>query len=346
MGLHDLTILTARDVESVVNDADLAVVLESQAKVFVAYSSQGSSPSNASAIQAPLRLSINTAQATTLYMPARVDGLGTACKIVTLPKGGSVDGLPTTTIVQDDDGVVRAVINARSLTALRNASGSALFLENTQTATKPKNLVIFGSGTQADFHARIILRRFPSISSCRIVVRRITDRSQSLQESLHKLLPQVDFSLHESKGATEPGQDLSTVVAEADIIVTVTPSTEALFSTSLVSPGTRLVLVGSYKPEMREVEDALIRRAGIVVVDSKTACGHEAGELISTGIKPYGMLELGEILSGQTQTTPGAGGDVILFKSVGLGIQDVAISQLVYNEAAKRGLGTVVYNYD
>jgi ornithine cyclodeaminase len=57
-----------------------------------------------------------------LFMPARVPGT-TAIKIVSVPKGGS-DGLPGTTLVLDEvSGKVRAVINARRLTAVRNAAG-------------------------------------------------------------------------------------------------------------------------------------------------------------------------------------------------------------------------------
>ena len=107
------------------------------------------------------------------------------------------------------------------------------------------------------------------------------------------------------------------MVRAANIIVTVTPSTEALFPSSVVSPGTRLVLVGSYTPKMREVDDDLVRRAGNIVVDSAEACGIEAGELISAGIGHDQLIEIGTLVSdSEKASTVGKGGDVVLFKSV------------------------------
>jgi ornithine cyclodeaminase/alanine dehydrogenase-like protein (mu-crystallin family) len=60
-----------------------------------------------------------------LFMPARnADAGGTACKIVSVPTAGGEDGLPGSTIIMDEEsGKVRAVVNARKLTALRNACG-------------------------------------------------------------------------------------------------------------------------------------------------------------------------------------------------------------------------------
>ena len=111
--------------------------------------------------------------------------------------------------------------------------------------------------------------------------------------------------------------DLSDMVRAANIIVTVTPSTEALFPSSAVSPGTRLVLVGSYTPKMREVDDDLVRRAGNIVVDSAEACGIEAGELISAGIGHDQLVEIGTLVSdSEKASTVGKGGDVVMFKSV------------------------------
>lgn len=85
-------------------------------------------------------------------------------------------------------------------------------------------------------------------------------------------------------------------------------------------------MIGSYKPEMHEVDQALMKRAAKVVVDSRKACEREAGEIIDDGIKVAGgagLVELGELL--EEAGLPGAvkdSGDtfekeVIIFKSVG-----------------------------
>jgi ornithine cyclodeaminase/alanine dehydrogenase-like protein (mu-crystallin family) len=137
-------------------------------------------------------------------------------------------------------------------------------------------------------------------------------------------------------------------------------------------------LIGSYTPDMHEVDSALIHRAGIVVVDSRVAClgadgvGGEAGELVKAKIGGDGVIELGELFSG-----PVEGGDIMddvdckwwevgvdeaqrarailageragltVFKSVGVGVQDVAIAGLVVRRAEEMGgVGVLVAGYD
>ncbi len=123
--MSDLRILTSSDVDWIIEELNLDRALQSQAEVFRAYSTQSHSDvSGVRSIQTPQRISITSEGSTSLFMPARVDGQGTACKIVSVPKEGG-DGLPATTIVMDDYGKVRGVVNARKLTALRNACGES-----------------------------------------------------------------------------------------------------------------------------------------------------------------------------------------------------------------------------
>lgn len=121
MSASDLLILTAADVDAIISSLDLEAALSGQSQVFEAYSN--AAPSDVPPIQTPQRLSIQSQQATSLFMPARVAGSSTACKIVSIPRNGGAEGLPATTLVIDDEGKVRGVVNARKLTALRNACG-------------------------------------------------------------------------------------------------------------------------------------------------------------------------------------------------------------------------------
>jgi ornithine cyclodeaminase len=152
-------------------------------------------------------------------------------------------------------------------------------------------------------------------------------------------------------------------VRQADLICCATPSTAPLFPSEWVRPGTHVILVGSYKPEMAEVDTALIRRARVVLVILRSACQRvvEAGELIAAGVPRTGMVEVGELLRG----VPGrdddekplawepdapriagflsaGAGDVTIFKSVGFGAQDAAIAVATVDRAMEMGIGTIV----
>lgn len=88
-----------------------------------------------------------------------------------------------------------------------------------------------------------------------------------------------------------------------------------------------------------------------ILVDSRSACLAESGELIAAHMTGDRLVELGEVFD--PRTTGGVRDDVgalarlrqngvSLFKCVGIGGMDVAITRLVVDEAEKRGLGSVV----
>jgi len=107
---------------------------------------------------------------------------------------------------------------------------------------------------------------------------------------------------------------------------------------------------------MREIDTDLVRRTGKVVVDSKEACLIEAGELIEAGLGADDLLELGEICAGDDvsrrkiesvkDTADGEVKSVSIFKSVGIGAQDVMIASAVLKKAEEMRIGTVIEKYD
>jgi ornithine cyclodeaminase/alanine dehydrogenase-like protein (mu-crystallin family) len=143
----------------------------------------------------------------------------------------------------------------------------------------------------------------------------------------------VDFAIGESSGTKQTDDQISPfakpskpipapssvsqAVHNANIIVCATPSTEPLFNSVDVTSQTRIILIGSYKPHMREVDDELIRRAGLVVVDSAEACLAESGELIRSKKRDEDLVELGELVDDEElRDKVVKSGDIVLFKSV------------------------------
>jgi ornithine cyclodeaminase len=92
-------------------------------------------------VQAPHRTTLQTPNHAVLYMPTRVDGMGTAMKVVGVPKNGK-GGLPSTILVMDEaTGELRAVVNAAALTAIRTAAGESSFIRlNSDHITSLSNL--------------------------------------------------------------------------------------------------------------------------------------------------------------------------------------------------------------
>ncbi|KAJ7216286.1 hypothetical protein B0H12DRAFT_1241859 [Mycena haematopus] len=317
----------------------------------------------------PPRITFPMQNHTALFMPARIAHAtlrGTSIKVVCVPTSPTDHrGLPASTLVLDEEtGAVKAILNASNLTALRNAAGS-LLSTNLVGPHAPVNVVAFGAGAQIESHLDLHLRAFPSIQTCTIVNRSINERTSKLADLLRTRFPAVQIScIAHDASAPSPDPSLKEAVLAANLIICATSSTAPLFLSSWVSDGTHIVLIGSYKHTMHEVDSALIRRAlpsdahrqSSLLVDSRSACLAEAGELIAAGIEGSQTIEIGELVSfgadgellldaarqplrAETGRTTGP---VTIFKSVGVGLQDVAIACAVIQKAEELGLGTYI----
>lgn len=323
-----MLVLSASDVDAAAAGLSVDGLIDLMAVVFRALSL------TPEGVQCPPRLSLDMTRHTALVMPGRVDGTGTALKVVSVPKHGS--GLPASTLVLDEStGAVKALLNAGNLTALRTAAGSALatrlLLGND---ARPTRIVAFGAGAQIKAHIRLLLALYPSLTECTIVNRALNARTSDLVAA---------FSSKVRTSAMTNSPNVESAVRDADIIVAATSSEVSLFESDWVKPGAHIVLVGSYKPTMREAPDELIRRARLVLVDSREACAVEAGELISSGIGRESMVEVGEVVDDPAKVSSiRAAGDVTIFKSVGIAAQDVAIACAVTTRAEELGLGASI----
>lgn len=211
------------------------------------------------------------------------------------------------------------------------------------------------------------MRFFPQVvEKCTVVNRTLNDRVQRLVGRLSQSFGNVQFS--SLAGDNKP--QVEEAVQSADLIICATSSTKPLFHSSCVNAGTHIILIGSYTPEMQEVDAGLIKRSLLdrgLIVDSKEACFKEAGELIRAQVVPNDLLEIGHILpvdetgnlaletlkfrlnervqSGTNQVAD-FNGPVTLFKSVGIGLQDVAIGAAVVSKAEELCIGHIIEDYD
>jgi ornithine cyclodeaminase/alanine dehydrogenase-like protein (mu-crystallin family) len=119
---NTILVLSARDVEVVSASFSPQDVQSIMAHVFYTLS-HVTDP--LTGVAAPHRTAVDMLSHRALFMPARIADIGTAIKVVSVPSvPGDTRGLPATTLVLDEKtGAAKALINARSLTALRTAAG-------------------------------------------------------------------------------------------------------------------------------------------------------------------------------------------------------------------------------
>ena len=212
------------------------------------------------------------------------------------------------TLFDSASGAPLATLEANELTRLRTAATTALAVD-ALAAPDARVLALFGAGTQARAHAQALrgLRRFERVLVC----------ARSGGEAF----------------AAEIGAELvdaASAAAQADVIVTCTRASEPLFDGALVRPGALVAAVGSSKPAARELDDALLARAAAIVVEWLPAARAEAGELVRAApgvIVPERLIELGSLLAAPRPHDPQA---ITVYKSVGIGLEDVALARLVH----------------
>ena len=215
-------------------------------------------------------------------------------------------------LFSSENGLPVACLQGEGVTRLKGSVTTALTAD---VLAKPDagKLAIFGTGTQARAHIAA-LRRVRDIKSICVVSRNSADEFIRWAEREHGI------------AVTQASGDAA--AAQSDIIVLATRSSKPLFDGNLVRPGTFITAIGTSTLDAREVDEACVRRADLIGVEWKPQAKAEAGDLV-TGVDWDAVLELGDILS-----NPGleasAGKEIRLFKSVGLGIADVAVAIAAY----------------
>lgn len=204
---------------------------------------------------------------TLLTRSAWIDGLGIVVKAATvIPSNNpSIDG--GVMLFNDTMGSLDAVIDFHLITKWKTV-GDSLLAASILARPNSKRLVILGAGTVARNLIDAYRSVFPDIQIS------IWNRTISKAEILAK------------KTNCDVAHNLGAAVSDADIVCCATMSTSPVLRGEWLSDGTHVDLIGAYRPDMREVDDAAIT-AGTLFVDSRDTTVSHIGELrdpISRGI--------------------------------------------------------------
>jgi ornithine cyclodeaminase/alanine dehydrogenase-like protein (mu-crystallin family) len=141
----------------------------------------------------------------------------------------------------------------------------------------------------------------------------------------------------------EPVDRPQEAAEELPIVITATTSQEPVFAGEWLAEGALVCAIGSNWLGRAEVDSDVIRRADNIVCDSVEACRREAGDFadaLAKGIFDWSRaVDLAAVVSGQAsgRNSPLS---VVLFKSVGLAIEDLALASKLVERARRQGVGT------
>jgi ornithine cyclodeaminase len=101
--------------------------------------------------------------------------------------------------------------------------------------------------------------------------------------------------------------------------------------------------MGAITPERQEFAPALLDRCAIVAVDSIEQAKELASELIAAWHDDFSrpcLHEVSELIA--VNGGRPAGADLTLFKSLGVGVADLALAEEMYRRARERGVGVAL----
>jgi ornithine cyclodeaminase/alanine dehydrogenase-like protein (mu-crystallin family) len=223
-------------------------------------------------------------------------------------------------LFEPENGEPVCVVHAGEITAIRTAAASAVA---TDALARPdaRRLAILGTGEQAATHARAMtkVRDIDAIT----VWGRSPERAEAFAARMG-----AELGLPITAAA-----EVEAVVAEADIICTVSSAREPILRGAWVRPGTHLNLVGSSVAGPVEVDNDLVARARFIA-DSREGVMAQGSEFLAA--KAAGLIgddhivaEIGQVLAGDIVGRRSAD-EITVYKSLGHVVQDLASAWALY----------------
>jgi len=229
-------------------------------------------------------------------------------------------------------GLPTAILDASEVTSIRTAAASGVATE-LLAREDSMDLAIIGSGVQARTHLEAMIEARP-IQRVRVYSPTEANRNAFADmESARQGIPvePVDSAEEASRGA--------------DIICTVTSSREPVLKGEWISPGTHINAAGSSVKSTRELDTGAVAGSRLYV-DRRESTLNEAGDFLFP--KGEGAIddahivgELGEILLGELAGRESEG-EITLFKSLGLAVEDLVSAHYVLERAREEGVGVSV----
>ena len=260
---------------------------------------------------------------TLLNRAAWIDGLGLAVKSATVFPGNAARGEPSinggVALYADDTGVLEAIVDFHLVTKWKTA-GDSLLAARRLARPDAEVILIVGAGTVAASLVEAYRAGFPGARF--LVWNRTAERAAELAERFDDV---TDV------------EDLESAVGRADIVTCATMSTEPVLRGAWLKPGTHVDLIGAYRPDMREADDAALRRARVFVDSRDTTVGH-IGEIKDPIAR--GVITADAIVADYyalNRFTRQSEDEITLFKNGGGAHLDLMVSRYILDRWRARG---------
>lgn len=246
--------------------------------------------------------------------------------------GNEAKGMPnhqsTVFLFDPGTGRLKAVVGGNLLTALRTAAASAVSIKHL-ARPDARVLGMVGAGHQSAFQMRAAAKQ--------------RDFEKVIGWNLH---PEMLSRLETTAGALGlpfEAVDLDRLGAEADVIITITSSFDAILSESQIRPGTHLACMGTDTVGKKEVDPAILARARVFTDEvAQSVTLGEAQHAVGAGlIEETAVTPIGRVINGDHPGRRHAD-EITLFDGTGVGLQDLAVAAAVVEAGIATGVAVEV----
>lgn len=233
-------------------------------------------------------------------------------------------------LYEPTSGELLCVMDAARLTRVRTAAVTALACEAARPG-EPEEIGLFGSGYEAASHVEAFKALYPSLR--RVTV--FSPNEERREAFAAKMVEELGIRV-EPVGEPERA-------AKAPVVVLATKARAPVVKTEWFEPGTLVLSIGSTRPDLRELDERLFARTVWCLCDAPDQVADESGDVraaLEGGyLRGEQLVRMSDVVvsgSGPLEWPPE---DLMVFKSVGTALQDLAVGGKVYERCLEGGKG-------
>jgi alanine dehydrogenase len=274
----------------------------------------------------PPRMDVEVGNGFLRLMPAAIDS-AMGVKVMTLAEDVGTRYLIL--LYDADNGELRATLDAGEVTRLRTAA-TTIIAAGLLRSDPPRRLGLIGSGFEAEGHLLLMARTWP-LEEVRVFSPNHERRSRFADR------------MSASVGVEVTPVDSCAAACECPTVVLATKSTEPAVAGADFVPRAVVLSIGSTRPTLRELDRETLRRAGTLLVDDTQQVTTESGDIIdalrSGALEEERIVSMGSASGDPSRVRRESERDLLVFKSVGTAVSDLALARRLVDEAERRGRG-------
>lgn len=259
-------------------------------------------------------------------------GSSMGAKIIAKGRPKSADHLIA--LWDTQSGELVCLMAGKTVTAMRTAGTSAVAIDRI-ACKRELRVAVLGSGREASNHVSALAS-----------IRKIATLAVYSPTAANRDAFAARFT-DELGVACGAAGSAHAAVEGADIVIAAARSHDEtpILRGEWLKPGMMVVSIGSTVPEQREVDPEVVRRADVIVCDVPEEVAHETGDMIAARAAGVAfeskIVSLSDVMCSRAKVAQSAD-NIVLFKSVGSGLQDIAVSEMCHVRAERAGVGALL----